>query len=74
MKSKQYFCKFCNYQALLTRRVRKVRALVVLPVHELALQVYKVFCSMVVGTDLKVTLLAAQTTLLKEQNYLVKKC
>ncbi|XP_026479910.1 probable ATP-dependent RNA helicase Dbp73D [Ctenocephalides felis] len=59
--------------ALLTRRVRKVRALVVLPVHELAVQVYKVFQSMVIGTDLKVTLLAAQKTLVREQSFLVKK-
>ncbi|XP_066500320.1 ATP-dependent RNA helicase DDX51 isoform X2 [Hoplias malabaricus] len=54
-------------QALLTRVVCEVRALVVLPTKELAQQVYKVFCSYAEGTGLKVVLVAGQKAFAAEQ-------
>ncbi|XP_046546040.1 LOW QUALITY PROTEIN: ATP-dependent RNA helicase DDX51-like [Haliotis rubra] len=60
-------------QALKPRVVRRVRAVVVLPVKDLAVQVYKVFQSYVQGTDLKVGLAVGQKTLVSEQQTLVMK-
>ncbi|GBM92312.1 ATP-dependent RNA helicase DDX51 [Araneus ventricosus] len=59
-------------QSLKSRTVTAVRALVVLPVGELAIQVYKVFEMFVQDTDLKVVLLTGQKSFAAEQNALVK--
>ncbi|GIX69710.1 ATP-dependent RNA helicase DDX51 [Caerostris darwini] len=59
-------------QSLRNRTVTAVRALIVLPVSELAIQVYKVFEMFVRNTDLKVTLLTGQKSFVLEQNSLVK--
>ena len=66
--------KFTNLflQALKNRVVCRVRALVVLPVRDLAAQVYNVFCSYCEGTDLKVALVTGQKTFSIEQQTLVK--
>ncbi|KAK6191413.1 hypothetical protein SNE40_003108 [Patella caerulea] len=58
-------------QTLLNRVVCRVRALIVLPVRDLALQVYKVFQTYCKGTGLRVILLAGQTSLAEEQESLV---
>ncbi|XP_046364919.2 ATP-dependent RNA helicase DDX51-like [Haliotis rufescens] len=60
-------------QALKPRVVRRVRAVVVLPVKDLAVQVYKVFLAYVHGTELKVGLAVGQKTLVSEQQTLVMK-
>lgn len=58
---------------LLARRVqRKVRALVVLPVAELALQVYKVFSTLCSMTEVEVCLLSKQHQLEDEQDKLLE--
>lgn len=58
---------------LLTKRVQcKVRALVVLPVAELALQVYKVFSTLCSKTELEVCLLSKQHRLEDEQDKLLE--
>ncbi|EDW18696.1 probable ATP-dependent RNA helicase Dbp73D [Drosophila mojavensis] len=58
---------------LLAKRVQcKVRALVVLPVAELALQVYKVFSALCSLTELEVCLLSKQHRLEDEQDKLVE--
>lgn len=51
-------------KALKSRVVRRVRAVVVLPVKDLAVQVYKVFQAYVHGTELKVggTVMSAVVT------------
>ncbi|GIY88142.1 ATP-dependent RNA helicase DDX51 [Caerostris extrusa] len=59
-------------QSLRNRTVTAVRALIVLPVSELAIQVYKVFEMFVRNTDLKVALLTGQKSFVLEQNSLVK--
>jgi ATP-dependent RNA helicase DDX51/DBP6 len=59
------------YQALHHRMVRQVRALVVLPVQDLAAQVYHVFLTYTQHTDLKVVLVTGQTSFHKEQQQLV---
>ena len=51
--------------------VQQVRALVVLPVQDLAAQVYHVFLTYTQHTDLKVVLLTGQTSFCKEQQQLV---
>lgn len=58
---------------LLAKRVQcKVRALVVLPVAELALQVYKVFSTLCSMTELEVCLLSKQHRLEDEQDKLLE--
>ncbi|TDG52780.1 hypothetical protein AWZ03_001013 [Drosophila navojoa] len=58
---------------LLAKRVQcKVRALIVLPVAELALQVYKVFSALCSLTELEVCLLSKQHRLEDEQDKLVE--
>lgn len=59
------------YQALRHRVVLQVRALVVLPVQDLAVQVYHVFLTYTQHTDLKVALITGQTSFCKEQQQLV---
>lgn len=59
-------------QLLSTRVQCKVRALVVLPVAELALQVYKVFSALCSGTELAVCLLSKQHRLEDEQDKLLQ--
>ncbi|XP_067642425.1 probable ATP-dependent RNA helicase Dbp73D [Eurosta solidaginis] len=59
-------------QLLANRVVRKIRALVVLPVTELAWQVFKVFKKLCQETDLTVCLLSKKFTLAQEQEKLVE--
>ena len=59
-------------QALRDRVVTRVRALVILPVQDLATQVYRVFQSFASGTVLKVKLLTPQKSFAQEQNELVR--
>ncbi|XP_013775579.1 ATP-dependent RNA helicase DDX51-like [Limulus polyphemus] len=59
-------------QALKSRVVCRVRALAVLPVRDLAAQVYNVFCSYCKGTSLRVGLAVGQKTFTEEQKTLVK--
>ncbi|ELU15819.1 hypothetical protein CAPTEDRAFT_183322 [Capitella teleta] len=54
-------------QALSRRVVPAIRALVVLPVRDLAQQVYKVFCTYCAGTNLKVVLTAGYKSFENEQ-------
>ncbi|KAI0213479.1 ATP-dependent RNA helicase DDX51 [Lamellibrachia satsuma] len=61
-------------QTLKKRVVCQVRALVVLPVRELAVQVHKVFQSYCKSTHLKVGLIVAQKAFVSEQRTLVRKC
>jgi ATP-dependent RNA helicase DDX51/DBP6 len=58
-------------QALLRRRVTRLRALVLLPSRDLAVQVHGVFSTYCAGTGLKVGLAIGQTNLLDEQLALV---
>ncbi|XP_071517210.1 uncharacterized protein Dbp73D [Panulirus ornatus] len=58
-------------QALKGRTVPRIRALVLLPVQELALQVYKVFKTYLRGSYLKVGIAVGQATFQKEQASLV---
>ncbi|XP_060554216.1 LOW QUALITY PROTEIN: ATP-dependent RNA helicase DDX51-like, partial [Ruditapes philippinarum] len=60
-------------QGLRSRVTCEVRVLAVLPVRDLATQVFKVFQAYCEGTDLKVGLMIGQKTLLAEQQSLVKK-
>ncbi|XP_003945289.3 ATP-dependent RNA helicase DDX51 isoform X1 [Saimiri boliviensis] len=60
-------------QALLSRVVCHVRALVVLPTKELAQQVSKVFNIYTDATPLRVSLITGQKSLAKEQDSLVQK-
>ncbi len=60
-------------QALRRRVVPRVRAVVVLPVQDLAAQVYSVFQSFAEGTGLRVRLLSASKPFAKEQYELVRK-
>jgi ATP-dependent RNA helicase DDX51/DBP6 len=59
------------YQVLRHRIVPQVRALVVLPVQDLAVQVHRVFLTYMQHTDLKVALVTGQTSFHKEQQQLV---
>ncbi|GLH10172.1 Probable ATP-dependent RNA helicase Dbp73D [Gryllus bimaculatus] len=59
-------------QALKSRVMRHVRALVVLPVRDLALQIFDVFKEYCKETDLKVILLTGHSSFVKEQQELVK--
>ncbi|CAL1547489.1 unnamed protein product [Lymnaea stagnalis] len=59
-------------QALQHRVVPHVRALVILPVRDLAIQVCKVFEQYIQGTQLKVVLLAGKKEFTIEQGYLRK--
>uniref|UniRef100_A0A0B6ZF66 ATP-dependent RNA helicase n=1 Tax=Arion vulgaris TaxID=1028688 RepID=A0A0B6ZF66_9EUPU len=60
-------------QALQDRVVPHVRALVILPVRDLAIQVYKVFQQYIQGTSLKAVLLAGKKEFHSEQVKLVRK-
>lgn len=57
--------------ALATRKVRRLRALVVLPSRDLATQVYKVFQRYCKGSDLKVGISIGQSDFCKEQQQLL---
>ncbi|XP_015920704.2 ATP-dependent RNA helicase DDX51 [Parasteatoda tepidariorum] len=59
-------------ESLKERTVCAIRAVVVLPVSELAMQVCKVFELFVKNTDLKVVLLTGQKSFQAEQNALIK--
>lgn len=59
-------------QLLLQRRDRAIRALIVLPVTELAAQVYRVFKELTENTDINVLLLSTQTPFHLEQKKLVE--
>ncbi|KAH9496850.1 ATP-dependent RNA helicase ddx51 [Bulinus truncatus] len=60
-------------QALQNRVVPHVRALAILPVRDLAFQVYRVFKQYTQGTPLKVVLIAGKKEFHSEQGYLVRK-
>ena len=60
-------------QSLRGRVVPRVRALVILPVQDLATQVYKVFRVYAQGSGLQVKLLTGQKSFGQEQNELVRK-
>ena len=60
-------------QALRGRIVPRVRALVILPVQELAAQVFKVFQNYCEGSGLKVRLISGQKSFANEQTELVRK-
>lgn len=60
-------------QQLQYRLVRKVRCLIVLPVQELAAQVYKITKTYTAHTKLRVTLLSGAASFEQEQMNLVKK-
>ncbi|KAK2719685.1 ATP-dependent RNA helicase DDX51-like [Artemia franciscana] len=52
--------------------VKRVRALVILPVHDLAVQVYKVFSHYVDGSNVKVALISGYTSFMAERESLVR--
>lgn len=58
-------------QLLLNRTYVTVRALVVVPVGDLAIQAYNVFLDLIKDTDLKVALLNGSRSFVKEQSHLV---
>ncbi|XP_053646722.1 ATP-dependent RNA helicase DDX51 [Cherax quadricarinatus] len=58
-------------QALTGRTVPRIQALVILPVQELAIQIYKVFLTYIKASNLKVGLAVGQKTFKKEQEALV---
>lgn len=58
-------------QSLKSRIVPRVRALVILPVQDLAAQVFKVFRAYTENNDLRVKLLSGQKSFSQEQNELV---
>ena len=60
-------------QALRSRVVPRVRALIILPVQELAAQVFKVFLNYCEGSNLKVRLVSGQKSFSHEQTELVRK-
>ena len=60
-------------QTLKFRTVPRIRALVILPVQDLAIQVFKVFQNYVGKTNLRVKLLSGQKSFAQEQNELVFK-
>ncbi|XP_064599884.1 ATP-dependent RNA helicase DDX51-like isoform X2 [Liolophura sinensis] len=59
-------------QALVGRTVCQIRALIVLPVQDLARQVFRVFHTYCQGTNVKVGLIIGQKTFQNEQQSLVK--
>lgn len=62
-------------QSLSHRVVCSIRALIVLPVKDLALQVFKVFTTFASALDLKVGLaVSGHLSLVKEQDNLIRKC
>ena len=60
-------------QALRHRVVTRVRALVILPVQDLATQVFRVFQTFAAGIELKVKLLTPQKSFAQEQSELVRR-
>ncbi|KAJ3295310.1 ATP-dependent RNA helicase dbp6, partial [Borealophlyctis nickersoniae] len=60
-------------ESLSTRIVPRLRALVLLPTRDLALQVKAVFDSLLKGTDIKVALVTGSTSFAVEQSMLVAK-
>jgi ATP-dependent RNA helicase DDX51/DBP6 len=60
-------------QALRNRVVTRIRALVILPVQDLATQVYRVFQIYAADSGLKVKLLTPQRSFAQEQNELVRR-
>ena len=60
-------------QILSRETVRQLRCLVVLPVHDLAVQIYRVYSNYCSGTKLKVVLISGQTSFGEEQKLLVRK-
>lgn len=63
---------YCCFQVLMKHLGHHVRALVVLPVQELAAQVAKVFKKYCTNTGLKVALLSGSTPLHKEQQQIMR--
>lgn len=66
------FLSIFEFQALTNRVEKQVRALIVLPVKELAVQVAKVFKDYCIGTNLKVALITGSMSFQQEQSELVK--
>jgi hypothetical protein len=62
-----------HLQALLSRRICRVRAVVIVPVKELVAQVEKVFLSLIKDTALRVIALSTGTSLVQEQNRLCER-
>ncbi|KAI9556975.1 hypothetical protein GHT06_016769 [Daphnia sinensis] len=60
-------------QALWRHSVRQLRCLAVLPVHDLAVQVYRVYSSFCADTNLQVALISGQASFYEEQQLLVRK-
>lgn len=60
-------------QELQTRLVPKIRCLIVLPVQELAAQVYKVMVAYTSHTNLKVNLLSGAYPFEQEQSSIIKR-
>jgi ATP-dependent RNA helicase DDX51/DBP6 len=61
----------CLLKALWRQSVRRLRCLAVLPVHDLAVQVYRVYLSFCAGTNLQVALISGQASFYDEQQLLV---
>lgn len=59
-------------QVLSRETVRQLRCLVVLPVHDLAVQVHRVYSSYCAGTRLRVALVAGESSFAEEQQALVR--
>jgi len=60
-------------QSLVKQTVLRLRCLVVLPVHDLAVQVYRVYSSFCRGTKLHVALISGNSSFFEEQQLLVRK-
>jgi len=60
-------------QILSRETVRRLRCLVVLPVHDLAVQIHRVYSNYCTGTKLKVVLISGQSSFGEEQKLLVRK-
>ena len=56
---------------LRSRKMKRLRALVILPSRELAMQVYRVFCRVAMKTTLKIALLIGQNPFYLEQDLLI---
>ena len=67
----QFSIRAFFWQALIRRRVARLRALVLLPSRDLAMQVHAVFERYARGTGLRVGLAIGQTNFLEEQLALV---
>ena len=61
-------------QALKSRTVVRLRALLLLPSRELANQVYRVFCRLARGTDLSIAVCTGQTPIDEEQRLIMGAC